>query len=89
MFENLKYINTLMNEAVEKDSIAGGSVMVIHKGETVYQDHFGYADRASGMKMSGDNLFRLFSLTKPITAAAAMLLLERGKIELRYPLKWF
>lgn len=89
MFENLKYINTLMNEAVEKDSIAGGSVMVIHKGETVYQDHFGYADRASGKKMSEDNLFRLFSLTKPITAAAAMLLLERGKIELRYPLKWF
>lgn len=89
MFENLRYINTLMNEAVEKDSIAGGSVMVIHKGETVYQDHFGYADRASGKKMSGDNLFRLFSLTKPITAAAAMLLLERGKIELRYPLKWF
>ncbi|MDY3791289.1 MAG: serine hydrolase domain-containing protein [Oscillospiraceae bacterium] len=89
MFENLRYINTLMNEAVEKDSIAGGSVAVIHKGETVYLDHFGYADRASGKKMSGDNLFRLFSLTKPITAAAAMLLLERGKIELRYPLKWF
>lgn len=89
MFENLKYINTLMNEAVEKDSIAGGSVAVIHKGETVYLEHFGYADRASGKKMSGDNLFRLFSLTKPITAAAAMLLLERGKIELRYPLKWF
>lgn len=89
MFENLRYITPLMNEAVEKDSIAGGSVMVIHKGETVYLDHFGYADRASGKKMSGDNLFRLFSLTKPITAAAAMLLLERGKIELRYPLKWF
>ena len=86
MYEHLKYIDTLMNEAVEKDSIAGGSVAVIHKGETVYKKHFGYSDREQGRKFEGGELFRLFSLTKPITATAAMLLLERGKIELRYPL---
>lgn len=39
--------------------------------------------------MNEDKIFRLFSLSKPITSAAAMLLLERGKIELRYPVKWF
>lgn len=89
MYEHLKYIDTLMNEAVEKDSIAGGSVAVIHKCETVYKKHFGYSDREQGKKFEGGELFRLFSLTKPITATAAMLLLERGKIELRYPLKWF
>ena len=89
MYENLKYLDGLMNEAVEKDSIAGGSIAVIHKGETVYLDHFGYADRKTGRKIDGDTIFRLFSLTKPITATAVMILLERGKIELRYPLKWF
>ncbi|MCI7766716.1 MAG: beta-lactamase family protein [Oscillospiraceae bacterium] len=89
MYENLKYIDLLMSEAVEKDSIAGGSVAVIRKGETIFKEHYGYADRASGKKIDGSTMFRLFSLTKPITATAAMLLLERGKIELRYPLKWF
>ena len=89
MYENLKYISDLMNEAVEKDSIAGGSAAVIRKGETIFKEHYGYADRESGKKIDGSTIFRLFSLTKPITAAAAMILLERGKIEFRYPLKWF
>lgn len=89
MFEKLKYIEPMMNEAVEKEFPVGAQIAVIHKGETVYRNNFGYADREKKVRMGDDNIFRLFSLSKPITAAAAMILLERGKIELRYPIKWF
>ena len=89
MYEHLKYLDSLMSSAVEEKRIMGGIAAVIRKSETVFQKSYGYSDRETGEKMTEKNIFRLFSLTKPITAAAAMILLERGKIELRYPLKWF
>lgn len=89
MYEHLKYISPLMEDAVKNNRFAGARAAVIHKGETVYSESFGYADKENKVPMSKDTIFRLFSLTKPIIAAAAMILLERGIIELRYPLKWF
>lgn len=89
MYENLKYISQLMDKAVCDGAFSGGNVAVIHKGQTVYSECFGMADKEKGIKMSEDTIFRLFSLSKPVTAAAAMLLLERGEVELRYPVKWF
>ncbi len=89
MFENLKYVSPLIEGAVKNEFPVGARVAVIHKGETVYRESFGYADREKGIKMSENTIFRLYSLSKPITATAAMILLERGLIELRYPAKWF
>lgn len=89
MFENLKHLAPLMDEAIGNGSIAGGKISVVYKGDTVYRRSFGMADKEKGVKMGDNAIFRLFSLSKPVTAAAAMILLERGKIELRYPIKWF
>lgn len=89
MFEKLKYMEPLISELIGADVFAGANAAVIYKGETVWSKSFGMADKEKNIPMNEDKIFRLFSLSKPITSAAAMLLLERGKIELRYPVKWF
>lgn len=89
MFEKLKYMEPLISELIGADVFAGANAAVIYKGETVWNKSFGMADKEKNIPMNEDKIFRLFSLSKPITSAAAMLLLERGKIELRYPVKWF
>ena len=89
MFEKLKYMEPLISELIGADVFAGANAAVIYKGETVWNKSFGMADKEKNIPMNEDKIFRLFSLSKPITSAAAMLLLERGKIELRYPVKWY
>ncbi len=89
MFEKLRYIAPEVEKAISEDNFAGVNISVIYKGEEVYSESFGMADKEKNIPMTKDKLFRLFSLTKPVTAAAAMTLLERGRIEMRYPVKWF
>jgi len=89
MFEKLKYLEPEINALIAADVFAGANAEVIYKGEAVFKKSFGMADKEKKIPMTESKIFRLFSLTKPITSAAAMLLLERGKIELRYPVKWF
>ena len=90
MFKDLKkMIDAHMAPAIENGIPAGANIAVIYKGETVFEESYGYADAASKKPMTSDAFFRMFSMTKPVTAAAVMQLAERGKIELRYPLKWF
>ena len=89
MYENLKYLPELMEEGVRNNVAVGMRLSVCKGEETLFRHSCGYADKEKGVPMSESTIFRLFSLTKPVTAAALMILLERGRIELRYPLKWF
>lgn len=82
-------ISRKINGEISYGGIAGANVAVISKGETVYSASFGMADKENSIPMKEDTIFRLFSMTKPVTAAAAMILLERGEIELSDPLKWY
>lgn len=65
---------------------SGCSCSVIHKGETVYEKCFGYADIETKTPITPDTLFRIFSMTKPITCTAALILYERGLYNLNDPL---
>ncbi len=56
--------------------------MVVHKGETVYARAAGLSDRAAGIAMHEDQIFRLASVTKPYVAAATMRLAEDGRLDL-------
>ena len=89
MSERLNRIDEIIGGEISNGNIAGASVRAIYKGSDIYRKSFGYADRENNIPMTDDTIFRMFSMTKPITAAAAMLLLERGMIELAYPVKWF
>jgi CubicO group peptidase (beta-lactamase class C family) len=65
---------------MERFEVPGLSVAISRKGQLVYQQPFGVADRESGEPVSTSNLFRIASVSKPLTAAAIFLLIQRGKI---------
>ena len=75
-------ITDILAAAVENHECAGASVLVRRHGEEVLYSQAGMADIAEGRRVERDSIFRLYSQTKPITAAAVMILAERGLIDL-------
>ncbi|MCX4305673.1 MAG: serine hydrolase [Acetatifactor sp.] len=75
-------IQSVMERAVEECLVAGVNFLVEQDGEEVLYAQAGMASRESGRQMSRDTIFRLYSQTKPVTAAAVMLLMERGEVDL-------
>jgi len=67
---------------MRKYDIPGGAVAVMRDGKLVYARGFGYADLGNETPVQPDALFRLASVSKPITAAAIMKLVEEGKLTL-------
>lgn len=90
IFMNLKEkLTACMEDAIARKEVAGASMLVLrHGGEVVYAAA-GMADREAGKPMARDTIHRLFSQSKPITAAAVMLLVERGEIDLCAPVETF
>ncbi len=78
-------IRAALREEIDNNGIAGGNLLVIHKGEEIFYHEDGYADMENGVPIRRDTIFRLYSMTKPVTSAAVMILLERGKIDLYEP----
>lgn len=85
--EKLKYLSNVINEEIDSNKISGASTAIVKDGKVIFREEYGYADIEKGKKMDKDTIFRLFSLTKPITATAAMILFERGLIDLETPVK--
>ncbi|PRY35672.1 CubicO group peptidase (beta-lactamase class C family) [Umezawaea tangerina] len=71
---------------VAADRLPGAVVGVVHRGREVFFEAFGFRDRARGVAMTTDSLFWVASMSKPITAAAALLLVERGRLALGDPI---
>jgi CubicO group peptidase (beta-lactamase class C family) len=67
---------------VEAGDIAGVSALVYEKGEEVYFNAFGYADRENQIPMDRNTIVKIYSMTKPITGVALMTLWEQDKFEL-------
>lgn len=83
MYNYQKAIDRIIQQEVDGGQIAGAGYMLIQGGRERYFTTCGYADREKSTPIERDTIFRLFSMTKPITAAAVMLLVERGELELR------
>ena len=75
-------VTDILASAVEAQECAGISVLVRRCGEEMLYTQAGMSDIASGRLIHRDSIFRLYSQSKPITAAAVMLLAERGQIDL-------
>jgi N-acyl-D-amino-acid deacylase len=67
---------------MRKHAIPGGAVAVMRDGKLIYARGFGYADAERGTPVQPDALFRIASVSKPITSAAVMKLVEEGKLGL-------
>ena len=83
--ERLERISDYMNQAVADGTMVGGMAMIARNGRLAYSETWGMADREAEKPMSEDALFRIYSMTKPITAVALMMLYEEGRFFLNDP----
>ena len=77
--ERLERLHALMQEAVDKKYQAGIVTILARHGKVVDYRAYGERDMASHTPMTKDTIFRDYSMTKPVTAVAMMLLYEDGK----------
>jgi len=80
-----KYIDNLILSEIASNHIAGANVLICKDGKKLYSNSYGMADIEKNIKMSEDTIFRMFSMSKMITGACAMILMERGIIDLLDP----
>jgi CubicO group peptidase (beta-lactamase class C family) len=80
--ERLARVNDVVKKAIDAGEVAGVVTLVARRGRIVHFEAHGYADIASKKPMRTDNIFRLASMGKPVTAVAIMMLVEQGKVRL-------
>lgn len=83
--EILAQVKPAVQAFVNNDKIAGASVLVARKGKIVLFETFGMMDMEAKKSMKQDTIFRFYSMTKPVTSVAAMMLYEEGKLKLDDP----
>src|SRR3982074_83607 len=83
--EKLSPIDDFLNDEIASGKIPGAIVLIQHHGQPVYFKCFGKRDVEKGTPMTADTIFPIHSVTKTITSAAAMMLVDQGKIALDDP----
>ena len=79
---NLDRNRTSLVEAIDAGLLAGAVTLVWRGGDVLQVNELGYRDVDARLPMQRDTLFRIASMTKPVTVAAAMSLVEEGKLTL-------
>jgi len=79
----------LEDRYLQPGKIAGCQVLVHRRGHTAYRRCLGLMDRERGKQMRDDTIFRIYSMTKPITSVALMMLFEEGHFQLKDPVHRF
>ncbi len=83
--ERLKRIEPLIQKYVDDGKLAGVVSLVARKGKVVHFAKFGKADLETNREMQLDTIFRIYSMSKPITSVAVMMLYEEGRFLLDDP----
>jgi CubicO group peptidase (beta-lactamase class C family) len=87
--EGLAKVSDCIRNEVATGKISGAILLIQRHGKPVYFANFGVRDVATELSMSADTIFRLYSMSKPITSVAAMMLVEDGKLRLDDPVAKF
>jgi CubicO group peptidase (beta-lactamase class C family) len=87
--EKLQLLPAAIQEAIDQKKIAGGAVLLARHGKVVYQSAVGQQDVENKVSLNSSTLFRLASMSKPVTSVVAMQLVEDGKLNLTDPLSKF
>lgn len=86
---NLGDNRTSVVQAVDSGLLAGAVTLAWQRGNMLQVNEIGYRDVEAGLPMQRDTIFRVASMTKPVTVAAAMALVEEGKLTLTDPVtRW-
>jgi len=83
--EGLAKVSAYIRNEVATGKIPGAILLLQQHGKPVYYENFGVRDVATRTPMSADTIFRLYSMSKPITSVMAMMLVEEGKLSLEDP----
>jgi CubicO group peptidase (beta-lactamase class C family) len=87
--ERLARLSAVFQREIDRKRLPGVVALVARRGKVAYCESLGVRDPASGVSMSQDTIFRIYSMTKPIVSVAAMILLEQGRLLLSDPLHKF
>jgi CubicO group peptidase (beta-lactamase class C family) len=83
--QKLERVGDYLRDQVAQGKIPGAILLIQQHGKPVYHELIGVRDVATKQPMTDDTIFRLFSMTKPITSVVAMMLIEDGKFRLEDP----
>lgn len=78
----LARIDARFAEFVDGGLLAGWHIVVTRRGEVAHSSTYGHRDREAGLPVEPDTLWRIYSMTKPVTSVAAMMLWEQGRFQL-------
>jgi CubicO group peptidase (beta-lactamase class C family) len=87
--DRLSQIDKTLLAHIEKGLIPGATVLIGRHGKIAYFKTFGFQDKENKVAMKKETIFRLYSMSKPITAVAAMMLWEEGQFILSDPVSKF
>lgn len=87
--EKLDTLKSVLHEYVDNGQLAGIQTAILLKEEIVHFDSYGYASAESKKLLDRSSIFRIFSMTKPITSVGLMQLYEQGKFKLNDPLSMY
>jgi CubicO group peptidase (beta-lactamase class C family) len=85
----LTRIDTYLQRCVDEGMIPGWQFVLTRQGHIAHTSVGGLRDREQGLPVEADSLFRIYSMTKPVTSVAAMLLYEHGAFQLNDPVSDF
>src|SRR4029453_16796652 len=80
-----KPVGDYIRNEIATGKIPGAIMLIQQHGQPAYFENFGVRDVATQLPMTADTIFRLYSMSKPITSVAAMMLVEDGKLSLDDP----
>jgi CubicO group peptidase (beta-lactamase class C family) len=87
--DRLRRLDDNFARYVDDGRLNGWLLAVSRHGKLVHVSHYGHRDKEAGLEVTPDTLWRIYSMTKPITSVAAMMLYEEGRFELTDPVSKF
>ena len=87
--ERLARVDEVMTQYMDNDYISGAITAVARHGETVHFSALGFMDTENAIGMRDDAIFRMASMSKPVTGVAILMMLEEGKLRLEDPVSKF
>ena len=85
----LKNIDKHFKRYVDEDRLAGFAVAVARRGEVAHFGMYGHKDSETSAPITSDTMYRIYSMTKPVTSIALMMLVEQGLLQLTDPVSKF
>src|SRR5690606_26763011 len=85
--QRLERIGPVLKEYVDEGELVGVVSMIARHGQVVHFDSYGVLDKDTGAPVAKDSIFRIYSMSKPITSLAVMMLYEEGKLQLTDPVE--